>query len=250
MATVPQQRRTREIDYPTGDGKPMAETELHLNDTMDVIQTLGDYFEPDPMVYVAGNMLVFYEEGDRRKHVAPDVFVVRGVEKKKNERGNYLIWKEKRPPDLVMEITSKSTRNEDKKSKWALYRDILKVFEYFLFDPTEDYLKPPLQGFRLVAGDYVPIEPVAGRLPSLVLGLHLERDGEELRLFDPDTGSRLQTPREGRESAQRRAEAESRRADEERQRAEAAEAARRQSAEENERIRQELEALRRGLKPE
>jgi Uma2 family endonuclease len=250
MATVPQQRRTREIDYPTSDGKPMAETDLHRNDATDLIQTLDDFFEAEPMIYVSGNLLVFYEEGNRRKHVAPDVFVVRGVEKKKNVRGNYLIWKEKRPPDLVMEITSKSTRNEDKKSKWALYRDILKVFEYFLFDPTEDYLKPPLQGFRLVAGDYVPIEPAAGRLPSLVLGLHLERDGEELRLFDPATGVRLMTRSERTELAEQRAEQERRRAEQERQRAEAAEATRRQSAEENERLRQELEALRHGLKPE
>ena len=117
MATVPRQRRTREIDYPTGDGKPMAETELHLNDQIDLIQTLKDYFEREPMVYVGGNMLVFYEEGNRRKHLAPDVFVVRGVEKKKNVRENYLIWKEGKSPELVIEVTSKSTKNEDKKTQ-------------------------------------------------------------------------------------------------------------------------------------
>jgi Uma2 family endonuclease len=278
MATVPQQRRTREIDYPTGDGKPMAETELHINDMMDLIQTLGDYFEREPMVYVGGNMLVFYEEGNRRKHVAPDVFVVRGVEKKKNVRGNYLIWKENRPLELVIELTSKSTRNEDKKTKWALYRDTIRVSEYFLFDPTEDYLKPSLQGFRLIAGDYVPIEPVDGRLPSQVLGLHLERDGKELRLYNPATGARLLKKDEQTQQAQRiadeqrqraeeehqraeeerqraeeerqRAEEERQRAEEERQRAEAAEAVQQRLAEENERLRLELEALRRGLKLE
>ena len=93
------------------------------------------------------------------------------------------------------------------KQKFRLYRDVLRVSEYFLFDPRAEYLKPPLQGFLLTSGDYVPIEPVAGRLPSQVLGLHLERDGEHLRLFDPATGSRLMTPLEGREAAQRRAEA-------------------------------------------
>ncbi len=208
MATVPQQRRTREIDYPTSDGKPMAETELHLNDQIDVIQTLKDYFEREPMVYVGGNMLVFYEEGNRRKHLAPDVFVVRGVEKKKNVRDYYLIWKEGKSPELVIEVTSKTTKNEDKKRKWALYRDVLGVTEYILFDPTEDYLKPSLQGFRLVAGEYLPIELVAGRLPSQVLGLHLERDGRELRFFDPATGSRLPTKVERTEQAEQLAEAE------------------------------------------
>jgi hypothetical protein len=42
MATVPRQRRTREIEYPSGDGKPMAETELHLLDMIDTILLLRD----------------------------------------------------------------------------------------------------------------------------------------------------------------------------------------------------------------
>ncbi len=162
-------------------------------------------------------------------------------------------------PDVVVEITSKSTKQEDKVKKFGIYRDILRVPEYFLFDPTEDYLRPPLQGFRLVGGEYVPIEPTAGRLPSQVLGLHLERDGEKLRLFDPATGRRLLTPVEGREAAERRAEDERRRAEDERQRAEDerrraederrraedAQAAERRLGEENERLRREIEALRR-----
>ena len=75
-----------------------------------------------------------------------------------------------------------------------LCRDVLKVPEYFMFDPRAEYLDPPLQGFRLNGGDYIPIEPVAGRLPSEVLGLHLERDGQHLRFFDPATGLYLVSP--------------------------------------------------------
>ncbi len=37
------------------------------------------------MVCVSGNMLMFYEEGNRRKHVSPDVFVVRGIPKKQRD---------------------------------------------------------------------------------------------------------------------------------------------------------------------
>jgi hypothetical protein len=121
----------------------------------------------------------------------------------------------------------------------GIYRDILRVSEYFLFDPTEDYLDPPLQGFRLLGGIYVSIDPIAGRLPSHVLGLHLERDGEKLRLFDPATGHRLLTRLEGRAAAERRAEEECRRAA-------AAEAAWQRLANENERLRREIESLRRG----
>jgi len=226
----------------------MAETDVHRDDMTDLIQTLQDYFADDPLTYVSGNLLLFYEEGNRRKHVSPDVFVVRGVEKKM--RDNYLVWEEGSAPDMVIEITSKTTKREDKNTKWALYRDVLKVPEYFQFDPTEDYLKPPFQGFRLVADEYRPIEPVAGRLPSQILGLHLERDGTELRLYDPATGSRLLKRNEQRDDAKRRSEAERRVAEAERHRAQAAEAAQQRLAAENERLRQEIEALQRRMNHE
>jgi len=242
MATAPRQRRIREIDYPTGDGKPMAETDVHRDDMIDLIQALRDHFARDRMVYVSGNLLMYYQEGDRRKHVSPDVFVVRGV--KNHRRDHYLVWQETKGPDVVFEITSKSTKREDKGKKWELYRDVLGVSEYFLFDPTEDYLKPSLEGHRLVGGDYGPIPPVAGRLPSQVLGLHLERDGEELRLFNPATATWLPTRKERARAAEQRAEEEHRRAEEQRRRAEAAEADRRRLAIETDRLRQEIQALR------
>jgi len=257
MTTV--RRPAREVDYPSGDGKPMAETELHLLDMIDTILLLKDYFAARPNVYVCGNLLLYYEEGNPRKHVAPDVLVALDVPKEP-PRDNYLVWKEGKAPDFVVEITSKSTKQEDRKKKFEIYRDILGVSEYFLFDPTKDYLDPPLQGFRLARGKYVPIKRIAGRLPSRILGLHLERDGTKLRLFDPATGERLLTRLEGREAAERRAEEEHRRAEEQRHRAEeehrraeeqrhraeTAEATQQRLAEENDRLRREVEALRRG----
>ncbi len=231
MATVPKQRRTREIEYPTGDGKPVAETGLHVRELLGTFETLDDHFAGQPNVFVGANMFLYYQKGNRRKHVTPDVMLTMGIPKEPL-RDCYLLWEERKAPDFVLEITSKTTRGEDMKQKFRLYRDVLRVSEYFLFDPRAEYLKPPLQGFLLTSGDYVPIEPVAGRLPSQVLGLHLERDGEHLRLFDPATGSRLMTPLEGREAAQRRAEA--------------AEATERHVAAENERLRREIETLRGG----
>lgn len=227
MATA-QRKILREVDYPTGDGKPMAETDLHRRLMIELIEILDARFAADPMAYVTGNLLLFYEEGNRRKHVSPDVFVVFGVPKR--DRDHYLMWAEGRGPDLVIELTSKSTRKEDETIKLDLYRDVLKVREYFQFDPTEDYLKPPFQGYRLEGGDYRPIEPVAGRLPSEVLGVHLERDGAALRLFDPAVGQWLLTPAE--ESALR--------AEESALRADLVET-------ENQRLRREVEELRRRL---
>jgi hypothetical protein len=73
---------------------------------------------------------------------------------------------------------------------------VLKVQEYFLFDPFAEYLNPPFQGYRLRQGKYVPIQPAGGRLPSSVLGLQLERAGLDLRLFDPKAHKWLPTPEE------------------------------------------------------
>jgi Uma2 family endonuclease len=221
MATAPDRPRARTVRYPTSDGKPMAETEIHRNDMTDLIQTLEDRYAEKPMVCVSGNMLMFYEEGNRRKHVSPDVFVVLDIPKK--ERENYLIWEEGKAPDTVIEVTSKSTKREDQKKKHDLYRDVLRVREYFLFDPTQDYLKPPLQGFRLVGDEYIRIKPVDGRLPSEVLGLHLERDGKELRLFDPETRSWLPKRLEREQAAEQRAETANQRAETAEQRLETAE---------------------------
>jgi Uma2 family endonuclease len=229
MATVP----PTEVTYPTSDGRPIAETDDHRELMVALIKTLQAHYANDPMVYVSGNLLLFYEQGNRRRHISPDVFVVKGVAK--HRRDNYLLWEEGKGPDFVIELTSSSTRDEDIQDKFALYRDRLKVAEYFLFDPHEDYLDPPFQGYRLEQGQYVPIAPVEGRLPSAFVGLHLERHGGELRLYEPVTGRWLLTPEE--------------RVAEERAAREQEEAARRQAEAELERVRGELEGLRRRLPP-
>jgi Uma2 family endonuclease len=204
-------------DYPTSDGKPMAETDWHRDIMVALIEILQAFFAHVTDVYVSGDLLMFYVPGNKRRHVAPDVFVVKGV--RKGRRLNYIVWEEGKGPDVAIEITSSSTRHVDVKRKFLLYQDVLKVQEYFLFDPFADYLDPPLQGYRLQRGTYVPIRAIKGRLPSKVLGLHLERDESDLRLFDPNTRRWLLTPQE------RVTEAEA----------------------ENLRLRQELEELRRRL---
>jgi Uma2 family endonuclease len=211
--------------YPESDGKPMAETDIHRDLMFELIAVLKGRYAADPNVYVSGNLLMFYQPGDKRKHVSPDCFVVFGVPD--GFRPNYLTWEEGKGPDVVIELTSKSTRREDQESKFELYRDVLKVKEYFLFDPEEDYLSPSLQGYRLRSGAYQTVRPKAGRLPCQTLGVHLERDGDRLRLWDPLTAlwlpSLSEQVRDGRRQVreeQERAEVERERAEVERERAE------------------------------
>lgn len=207
------------LDYPTSDGKPMAESDWHRILMNQLIETLQRYCADDPDAYAEGNMLLYYERGNKRRHVSPDVFFVRGIEK--IQRANYILWEEGKAPDIVVELTSGSTSDEDVEVKFALYRDVLKVTEYFLFDPKSEYLVPPQQGFRLIDGEYVPIEVVGGRMHSEVLGLDMERDGYWLRLVDPATGRRLPTTVELAHMESDRADAERARADAERTRADA-----------------------------
>jgi Uma2 family endonuclease len=222
-------------DYPTGDGKPMAETPDHGEAMWAAITVLHRWLADTPDAYAWGNMLMFYEPGNKRRHVSPDVFYVSGVPN--HRRPNYLIWEEGRGPDVVIEVTSASTRRTDLGRKMDLYRDVIRVREYFLFDPLEEYLEPSLQGFRLTGGEYRPIRPKDGRLPSQALGLHLDRDGHLVRFWDPDTGSWLPTEEERANTAVFRAEAEREKAEAERARADAAVA-------EAAKLRAELERLK------
>lgn len=169
------------IDYPTADGKPFAESDWHFKLMAGLIDRLGKRFAAAPDVYVSGNLLVYYEKGNKRKRVAPDVFVVKGVEKKL--RRYYLTWEENKNIDVVIEATSAKTRREDVK-KVVLYRDVLKVRELFFFDLFGEYLTPRLQGHRLQDGRYVPIPSVSGKLFSEVLGAWLKPAGLDLLFID------------------------------------------------------------------
>lgn len=244
MTTIPAATRgTRaDIEYPTRDGRPMGETDLHRDIMLTAIETLKLYYAGQ-RVYVSGNILLFYKPGNRRRHVSPDVLVVKGLEQRR--RDNYLLWQEGRPPNIVIEVTSASTREEDVEDKFEIYRDEVRVPEYFLFDPRGEYLRPAFQGYRLCAGRYERIKRVAGRLPSVELGLHLEPLESQLRFWDPATRRWLPTVQEAREAA----EAECRQAEAERQNAEAerthAELKWQQARAEADRLRQELDSLRR-----
>jgi Uma2 family endonuclease len=235
-----------EVYYPESDGKPLGETDWHITAIFYLRQALRLFFRTVENVYVAANNLFYYEEGNPRVFVVPDVYVVKGVSKQ--NRRIYKLWEEQVAPSVVFEITLRSTRREDLGDKRALY-EMLGVQEYFLFDPEGDYLKPQLQGFRLLAEFYTPIpHEQDGSVYSQELGLWLRPEGELLRLLDPATGQILPTLDEAVEEmaealtqadeARRYAQTEAERAQAEAERADAAE---RELA----RLRAELERLQR-----
>jgi Uma2 family endonuclease len=181
------------VAYPESDGKPMAETEAHRDLMIDFILILKDYFENQEDVCVSGNMLMYYEEGDPKKVVAPDVFVAFGVEKK--QRRTYRTWEEGHTPDFVLEVASPSTFKKDIGQKKDIYASVLAVKEYYIYDPLGQIV-PSFIGYRLIDGEYKEIALVDERLTSEVLGLELGEIEDKLRLYNPKSSQWLLTPAE------------------------------------------------------
>ncbi len=181
------------VNYPESDGRPMGETDEHRDEMVREIELLRRYFAGQ-CVYVSGDLLVYYEQGNPKKFVVPDVFVVKDLEPKK--RRTYKLWIERKAPDVIFEVTSRKTKKKDTCTKPALYCR-LGVKEYFLFDPTEDYLDPPLQGHRLVGDQFVEIAPDSqGAIVSEELGLRMQAERGQLVFYRLDTGERLLTAEE------------------------------------------------------
>ena len=212
MPTAPQPLRARKsgwpaapphrvpVEYPESDGKPMAETPIHMKAMNDAIMPLEERYAERTDVYVGGNMMMYYVENSPNTSISADVFVAFGPSRDR-ERRVWKTWEEGKFADFVLEVTSESTRGEDEGRKRDIYRR-LGVTEYWQFDPTGDYLNPRLKGRRLNARRaYRPIPLTTtpdGTLygESKVLALHLCLDGRRLRLYDPATGEFLPTPKE------------------------------------------------------
>jgi Uma2 family endonuclease len=157
-------------ELPYDDSEPM-ESWRHRCQMDLLISTTQTWLQQRPDGFVGGNMFLYYslEQTRGRNFKGPDYFVVLGVPK--GERKSWVIWEQGKGPDVVIELLSPSTAQEDKTSKKQLYEQIIRVPEYFWFDPfdPEDWA-----GFRLRGDRYEPIqEDAEGCLPSEVLGLCL-----------------------------------------------------------------------------
>ena len=110
-----------------------------------------------------------------------------------------------------------------------------------MYDPLGEYLRPPLQGYRLQEGEYQRLPPVGHEgLASQVLGLELRLEDGRRRVVHPAAYERLLTPAEAQAA---RLAAETRAAQEAAAR-QAAEDRAAQAEAELQRLRAELARLR------
>ena len=213
-----------DVFYPIDDDEPLAESEHQLFPLTYAHAALRSWFADDPTTWVGADMFLYYEEGVPSSVVAPDVFVVTRTHKR-HLRNIFQTWVEGRVPELVLEVMSRTSVDNDLVTKYELY-ERLGVREYWLYDPTEEgVLEPRLRGHVLVDGEYHRIEVLEedGKLAgtSEVLGLELHANAEWFRFFNPVSGEYLPDQEETRLalSAERLAREESDRAREESERA-------------------------------
>lgn len=241
-----------DVEYPESDGKPMGETDIHrawMNRLCDLLRRRY----AGQQGYVGCNLFLYYVEGSPFDSCVPDVFVVKDCDPR--PRRTFKLWEEGRSPDVVLEVTSRSSRREDDAFKPQAYAKI-GVKEYFLYDPTSEYLLPPLKGFRLAGEEREAIVlDKDGALVSQELGLRLWLEAGELILADAATGERLLTDFEAAEeraeaakkqveATEKQVQATKKQVQAAEEKAQAAEQRARAAEEEARRLREELARLR------
>ncbi|XXY46814.1 Uma2 family endonuclease [Sorangium sp. So ce269] len=202
-----------EDELPHDDGEPM-ESDRHRKQMLLLIESLDLFWKGRDDVYVSGNMAIYFSELQTMKNDfrGPDVFVV--LDTVRRDRKSWVVWQENgRTPDLVIELLSESTESVDRGEKMRIYAKVLRVPEYFMFDP----MKNMLEGHVLDIGSrsYERMVPNAdGELVSQQLGLrlgvreglYLGSKGRWLRWLDAE-GRVLPTAEEQARAAEEQARA-------------------------------------------
>jgi len=193
-----------EIDFsqfPESDGEPMAETSANVVQMVDLIYALRTLLIAQQRMpaTVSGNQFVYYNPLNGRDNISPDVYVV--FDSTVMGPARWQTWVEGKFPDIVFEITSPSTEQQDlsngPRGKRRLYAQ-LGAREYYIYDP-QLAMAPPFRGFSLRDGrmEPLPILPSGGissplletelrPMPMAATQRHM--GGTWLRVIDPRSG--------------------------------------------------------------
>ena len=223
------------IVYPETDGMPLPDGEYQAPLYRRIVRDLEIYIQDTPGARVNGDTFIYYIEGNPRRSVSPDCYVVFDLSDEALEsierHNTYLVWEVGKAPDFVLEIGSPSTAAEDLGRKRDLYAD-LGVPEYWRYDATGgDFYGEGLVGEHLVDGEYRRLEMRVdsdGRVwgSSEVLGLDIWWSEDGLRFWDRVSERWVLSHEEekaGRLAAETRADVAETRADAAETRADAAE---------------------------
>lgn len=179
-----------DVYYPPQIEDEMGETAIHFKLTALFFSLLENFFVSREDVLTAANMMVYFDKGNARKWLAPDVFVCFGVENKL--RKTFKVWEEEnRFPQVVFEIASENTVENDLGKKYLDYSR-LGVEEYYLLDPERSLLPSPLMAFQKYEDRLIAVNVENGRVLSPLMSLEIVDTGNSFRLFNPENGEFLQ----------------------------------------------------------
>lgn len=187
------------VIYPETDPSIMPDGDVQRDAMIYLITALRRYYEPIPDAYITGDIMIYYEKGNPRKSVSPDLVVMFETEKK--QRSVIKLWEEGKPPDMVFEIISPTTARKDLNDKIEIYRQ-LGITEYVLYDPDGRFIKSRLKGYWLPEPGREVMQECRSNSDghylichTLGLTIHMTKN-KELRIIDDNSYTYLETPEE------------------------------------------------------
>jgi Uma2 family endonuclease len=174
------------------EGYVMPERTEHEGMSDDLADMLRGHFETQPDMAVFRD-LVFEWDVAAVKSYAPDIAIVPHVRNRDENRGQFIVAEEGTRPALVIEIVSRSSREEDRVNKVRNYA-LVGIQEYVYIDVRlrNGNLVGELVGFRLQENHYLPILPDEDDALYLeTINLRIGLAGNRVWLEDSATGEDL-----------------------------------------------------------
>lgn len=160
-----------EDELPYDFGEPL-ESSDHWSQNKLLVDSLNQHFQYSEDTFVGSNMAIYYNLAQVKTNDfrGPDVFVA--LDTQRRPRKSWVVWAEGKAPDVVIEVTSDSTKKVDRGEKMRIYAMAMRVPEYFIFDPAKNELEghtldPRRRAYRALR------RGADGTCPSAVLGLKL-----------------------------------------------------------------------------
>lgn len=141
-------------DLPYDDGEPMESNWQRIQISL-LVESTHRRWPGRTDFFAGGNMFIYYsvKQARDREFKGPDFFVVKGVDGARDRR-SWIVWDEDaRFPDVIIELLSPTTADEDLGPKKALYERTFKTPDYFC---CADEVAS-LEGWRLRDGRYTAL---------------------------------------------------------------------------------------------
>lgn len=166
------------IIYPDSYRKPVSDNTKQFRYIAIIKENLELLFADHPSVFIAGDLLWYPVEGNKKTCQAPNIMVVFG--RPKGDRGSYQQWKEENiAPSVAFEILSPGNTLKEMAKKLVFYQQY-GVEEYYIYDPE----KNDLNGYLRKDNCLEIIEEMNGWISPL-LKIKFELTSTGLEIYDP-----------------------------------------------------------------